>query len=184
MSHSHRITTLLLAAGFSAFSFPALAQSSGTSSGSGATRETPPAAPSGTATGVSTNRNSSTSGSGVTSGSDASSPRSDSVPSGQGGSNFEGLDANGDGRVSLSEFTSPSGSSSRSFDRDNESTGGRSGASTGVDRTTMSGTGTAGESPAQYTTEHFRKLDRDGDGYLSRNELNAAKRNSTGGTAR
>jgi Ca2+-binding EF-hand superfamily protein len=106
------------------------------------------------------------------------------MSTGRDGRSFEGLDANGDGRVSLSEFTSPSGQSSRSFDGNSESTGGRSGASTGVDRPTMSGTGTAGGTQAQHTTDHFRKLDRDGDGYLSRNELNAAKRNSTGGTER
>jgi hypothetical protein len=104
---------------------------------------------------------------------------------------FELLDANGDGRISQEEFAASPATPARSpgsFDRANESTGGRNGGTVGVDRVPMnddpqrtaSGPGMAGspQNPAPRV-EEFRQADRDGDGYLSRNELTAAKRDAT-----
>lgn len=92
-------------------------------------------------------------------------------PSPQRSIGFEQIDADGDGRISLSEYTRSSLVNSGRASQSNTSTGtpGRS------SETTRSSSGTAGGTQTTPSSaDVFRQLDRDHDGYLSRRELDAA----------
>ncbi len=175
-----------LTAGLAVLLVPSLAQGSGVGAGSGTgtelDRPIPPSAASGSNTGSSPSPGSPRSGTGMNADAGAS-----AALSGGADLNFEQLDANGDGRISAAEYKATEvAAPTQAQGNGSESTGGRSGASTGVDgvplnddaQRSVSGPGMAGSAHnSASTTPLFIQADRDGDGYLSRHELEAAKRN-------
>lgn len=162
MTRSKQITPILVA-GLSLLALPALAQSSGSTPGVSPDPDRP--------------ASSSTSGSSVSSPSSSQSdstlttPRSSSTTGNTQGSgvgwinsNFTQVDKDSDGKISQQEFTEAGQS--------------QSGVSGSSSVTPRSG-GVSGVSGGQYSAEQFRQFDKDHDGYLTRDELNASGNSSS-----
>ena len=202
MNRSNKFTALFVAAGLSVLALPLPAQISGSSSPAAPGERTLPPGPGVSAdsrTG-SASTDSSTSGlSGPQRNTTVYGPRGaifDTPVSSPTRAAFEQLDADRDGRISLTEYTQASlvdsgrsaaqgsdvtpgtssessgrraGSGGVSDDSSTASTGSRSGAGTGI---------SGGNEGAERRAERFRELDRDHDGYLTRAELEAALPNT------
>lgn len=193
MKRPNQFASLLLVS-ISALTLSALAQSSG--SGSGATPgagsnssiDRPPSSSSGTAgsqPGSVTEPPMPSSSGSVTGSASTDSSRSSAttgVNNGrqvgvQGSLSFDKLDADNDGRISLTEYTKLSSQSS-SAGLSGGATGSMEPSTSGATSASRSSTSTgisSGAQSGQYTAAQFHKLDRDHDGYLSRGELTAAQ---------